>query len=226
MALVKYGLIITEIKGKLNGQVLQGGNNSKILRGNSNKKNSKSNALNQSTSLLVQVTSQFKLLTPGEHASWVVAAASWPFIDKFGNTYYGNAFQCFTAYNRNLLTIGGTIVGNANAVTPSVNVGPFSFTSSTIADVTITPTTVLATDQYYLVYASPGYSKGRNMNNPSLKFLGAINMNGAAELKITSYYNAVFGDFIKTSKVIFKITQVNPDYPFAYFPVTISSVIS
>lgn len=225
MAVLKYGLIVTEIKGKVNGQVFQQGNNAKILRTNSNKKNSKSPALSHSTSLLAQVTSQYKLLSNADRLAWATAALTYPFTDKFRNTYYGNAFQCFTSYNRNLLTIGSPMVTTPNIVTPATNVGPFSFTSSTKIDVTIQPTTVLGTSQFYLIYASPAYSQGRNNNNATFKQIAAIDMNGVGNLKLNSFYNAVFGSFISDSKVIFKIIQVNPLYPFLYFPYIISTVI-
>lgn len=226
MAVVKYGLIITDIKGKVNGQTLQGGNFSKVLRTNSNAKNSKTTALSNSTNKLVSVTSQWKLQSDADKLLWEAAALTYPFTDKYGNTYYANGFQCFTSYNRNLLTIGYPITPTPNAVFPSIDVSPFTFSSTTKANVTIVPTTILASTQFYLIYASQAYSAGRNNNNPIFKLITAIDMNGVAAIKVNTYYNAVFGNFISNSKVIFKIVQINPTYPFQYFPTIISTIIS
>lgn len=226
MAVVKYGLVITEIKGKVGGQVLQGGNRSKILRNNSNKKNSKSSALNNATNKLVAVTSQFKLLSAIEHAAWVTAASQWPFTDKYSTIYFGSAFQCFTAYNRNLLTLNLPITYTPNVPSPATDVSPFIFTSSTVANITITPTTVLLTSQFWNIYASPCYSKGRNNNNAQFKLIDSLDMIGQSSYRATTPYSNVYGPPKLNSKIIFKIVQVNPAYPFQYFPTVLSTIIT
>lgn len=226
MAVVKYGLIISDIKGKVGGQVLQGGNNSKVLRNNTNKKNSKTSSLSAAVNKLISVTSQYRNLSPAAISDWTLAAASWPFIDKYGTTYYSGPFQCFTAYNRNLLTLGLPIVTSPNAPAAALDVSPFSFSSSTVANVTIDPTTVLLTSQYYFIYATAALSPGRNANNATYKLITAKDMKLLASLKVNTFYNAVFGNFIQGSQVLFKIVQVNPDYPFMYFSTIISTIIT
>lgn len=226
MARLKYGIIVTEIKGKVAGMVFQGGNNSKVLRASNNKRNSKSASLSLSTSILSQITSQWKLLTNSDRLAWATAALSYPFVDSFGSTYFGSAYQCFTSYNRNLLTIGSTMVTTPSIVVPSINVGPFTFSSSTKDNVSIDPTITLVTSQFYLIYATPALSMGRNNNNAKFKLIAAVDMNGLTTIKVNPFYEKVFGSFSSDSKVIFKIVQVNPTYPFQYFPYTISTDIT
>lgn len=226
MASVKFGLIVTDLKGKVGGMTFQGGNKSKVLRSNSNTKNRKSTSLSNSNNKLVQITSQWKELSDANKILWQSAASLWPFVDKYGDTYYGSGFQCYTAYNRNLLTIGSSPVASPNVVSASLNVGPFSFSSHSVASVRIVPTLVLIPSQYWLVYASPALSSGRNDNNAPTKLIAALDMRGVASFNANTYYPSVFGNFIQRSKVVFKICQVNPLYPFQYFPTVISTIIS
>ena len=225
MAVVKYGLIITDIKGKVGGQVLQGSNNSKILRNTHQKRNSTSSLLNQSTALLVQVTSQWRNISDANKLLWATGALLWPFTDKFGNTYYASAYQFYTAYNRNRLTINYPVVANPNIVIPAENIAPFTILNCTAVSIRIESTIAPAVAQFWLIYASSGLSTGRNDNNANLKLIKAINMQGLTTLEIITFYTAIFGVPVVGSKIVFQIIQCNPLYPFYYYPTTLSSAV-
>lgn len=107
MALVKYGSIVTELKGKVGGQVYQKARNGYMLR---NKGTNRSNPIIiNNPSQLVNFSLASKIwakLTAAQRESWEAIAPGWLFTDKFGNQYQGSAFQVFVSAITNRLYDG------------------------------------------------------------------------------------------------------------------------
>lgn len=53
-----------------------------------------------------EITKGWSKLTVGERASWSGLLGVWTFVNKFGDTYDGSAYQIYTAANINRMSLG------------------------------------------------------------------------------------------------------------------------
>lgn len=203
-AVVKYGTIITEIKGKVGGNVFQGGTAGPQMKNKQNfgrghwlgsGKLTKADAgrVIQSTGNLATVASSWRGVADADRASWVTAAPNFPFKNKFGQPYTASGYQLFMSVNTNLLAVGIALTDVAPVpitllVTPSVSV---------TCDATI-PTTYLLTvrvpaDYALILYATVSQSVGRNLTAGRLKAIKVIQHSTLTGVDVTPEYTAVFG---------------------------------
>lgn len=105
MASVKYGSIVTEIKGKVGGQTFQSSKAGFSLKNNGRKNKSDAtiddlNGIIRRTSFS-SVTKSWSQLSDSERASWLSLVGTWTFINKFGDVYNASAYQIYCAANIN-----------------------------------------------------------------------------------------------------------------------------
>lgn len=108
MARVKYGAIITEIKGKIGGTIFQGGRSGGIIKNKPAAKCRKSlcdwiggNLSQVRTNNLGIIAKEWASLSNAERNSWGGLLGVWLFTDRFGNIYDGTPYQIYTAVNIN-----------------------------------------------------------------------------------------------------------------------------
>ena len=70
MAIVRYGSIMTELKGKIGGQVFQGGNTVPIFRNNYAGSNRKRYVSSTENVIMSKLAHEWQLLTNSERLSW------------------------------------------------------------------------------------------------------------------------------------------------------------
>jgi len=120
MARVQYGAIITDIKGKIGGQVLQGGRSGGIMKNKGHVVQQRKGRMHTGDVTLERVQSNFSIvtkhwssLTDAERNSWAALLGVWTFTDKFGNKYDGSKYQIFCAANINRITAGLSLLDTA-----------------------------------------------------------------------------------------------------------------
>jgi len=193
MARVQYGAIVTDLKGSIGGQVFQGGNVSKVLRNKGYRKGTSSELRQAACSRLVSQTMRWRSLTAAQRTSWAGVASSWAFLDKFGNTYYGSAYQVFTAYNLGLITIG-LPVANVPLVPLTGEIVDFIAPdwdgSNTLV---INWGTITTVEQTVQVFATSGVSPGRNIASGRYKMIGQEGSNAADQYLAGAAYTDAWG---------------------------------
>lgn len=129
MASVQYGVVVTEIKGKVGGSVFQSSAAGFSLKNKGKGMHGKAKGYAQrhdgthvpQQGNFSQVTKAWGLLSDTERNTWNALVGSWTFINKFGNTYNGSAYQIFCAANLNRLSLGLSLLSNAPAINPAEN---------------------------------------------------------------------------------------------------------
>lgn len=215
MAVLKFGAIITDMKGKLGGQVFQGGNNSKVIRNNSYKKGTSTTARQAANRLIYSVSTLWRGLNDTQRGEWATAALSWGFVDKFGNAYYGNGYQCFMAFNTGRLQSFEAVVSSPNAPVSAESAGVFviSADDATVMDVNWDVDTTVV--QNFLLYMTAPTTAGKNPNNLKYRFITSGATNGATSGSCSAEYDAVYGGRANDDVIYFytEIRVVN--YPRA-----------
>lgn len=222
MAQIKYGAIITEIKGKIGGTVFQAcrGGFAAKNKGNSSRRRGLLESIqdeNQRTHFS-QVTKGWSKLTEGERASWSSLLGVWTFVNKFGDTYDGSAYQIYTAANINRMSLGLSPLTSApvadSAVDPIFTWADYSISGTFVGSYTNN----LADFQY----AFMSLSQYANATTPPNKLRKIFN--GALELKSPRSYNfksavqAIYGGNPPLGSFFYiEMWFCKPDYPKAQF---------
>jgi hypothetical protein len=125
MASVKYGSIITDIKGKLGGNVYQGGPYGPIIRSNFKGSTAK-NYVPTSTNLeLNSLAIAWNSLTIDDKNTWSTNSYLYPVKDKFGNNITLSGYACFVMLNYPLLVLNASL--NTQCPTPQGIPDTYSF---------------------------------------------------------------------------------------------------
>lgn len=129
MAVVQYGTLVTEIKGKVGGNVFQRCGQSLSLRVKGGKRQSNGNRTLTAKNQMALLASEWRSLSGAEYATWKDNAASYPAVDRYGNTIVLSPYQLFVQLNRVLQIIGEPLVRVCDAYNPPLigddNIGPY-----------------------------------------------------------------------------------------------------
>lgn len=114
MATVKYGSIVTEIKGKIGGQSFQKGYGGKIMKNSQKAMVLKHiwayrNSDKIKNSYMV-VSQSWRALTDDQRSAWNAAGSSFPAYNKFGDTYTPSGYQLFMKCNTFLEGAGLSLI--------------------------------------------------------------------------------------------------------------------
>lgn len=115
MAVVKYGSIVTEIKGSIQGLTFQKCGQVLSARSNPYHKQAFTAAAQNSRNEFSYVVAQWNKLDASEKAAWSAVASSYPTFDKFGASVILTGYQIFMYINRFLYTANLTLITTAVA---------------------------------------------------------------------------------------------------------------
>jgi len=193
MARVQYGTIVTGLKGKLGGQVFQNGNTIQVLRNKNSRKGSDTLAKSQTNQAITYIAGHWRGLTPAQRTSYDSGALSWPFTDKFGNTYYGSGYQFHNAYSAGRLLLQAPLQTAPNLPVSTEPVGTMSYTMSNAGNYNYANSLTSTIDQTILLYASAPYAPGRNANNPTVRLITGYSTKFFTNKNFKTEYQTIFG---------------------------------
>lgn len=202
MAVVKYGSIVTEIKGKIGGTVFQGGISGPVA-GNKNHLSISNVTLgkqNRSTSskifnqhgTLAYIAGFWQQLTDLERAAWNAAAIGFPFKNKFGEMYTGSGYQVYMSLAINSLNMGQGLLSDppipsALAVASPYTIEPFTDPNTFEITTTVNPNSII------VIYATTPLSAGVAMRTSFLKAITKFDEGASMPADLTAAYKAVYG---------------------------------
>lgn len=218
MARVQYGTIVTEIKGKNQGHVFQGGNVGFVLRSKGYTPGISSQARNQANTYLTTQSSRWRLLTDAQRNAWGALAPDWLFYNKFGAAYQGNGFQIFNSYNTNLLNLTQPTVDDPGAVRSAADPGTVDFDWGDTNGARVTFGNTGTANQYMLLFAAAPASAGRNSNHARYRLIDAVDINGQDTIIFTSDYTAIFATPDYGQRITIKCVFFDIRFPYPFFP--------
>jgi len=213
---VQYGSIITELKGKVGGQVFQGGNNSKVLRNQGYKAGNTSSNRRNAINAITSQAATWRSLTDLDRAAWSSITDTWVFTDKFGNTYYGSGYQVFVAWNSALINMGFPPV---TAPSPPELLEIITFeqqTWSLSGSFIIEWNTSTADTQIMQVFVSPPLSAGRNNFHKRSKIIATLDASDGHNYDVKSDYQIAYGQPTVGSRVVLTIQVRGQNFPHIF----------
>ncbi len=99
MATVKYGSLVTSLRGKLGGHVYQKCNNVEGVRTAKAKTFIKTDRLENQRNIMRRISNYWDILTESQKNEIAQVASTYPAYDKHGNQITPNAYQVFVMIN-------------------------------------------------------------------------------------------------------------------------------
>jgi hypothetical protein len=189
MAVVKYGSLVTNIKGKLGGHVLQRCGQSNSIRTNAFRARTSSLPKMSSNLSMSVICSKWRSLTNAQRIVWSTIAPSYPTVDKYGNSIVLTGYQLFILINKRFALAG------AGLITTGV-----TYLAPTLSDIDFNPFTIATTEfrllwnypiaagSFVLLYVTEPVHNTRYISNPHYHYSTTINAGTAVN---TNFYNLV-----------------------------------
>ncbi len=202
-ASVRYGAIVTELKGALGGQVFSSGVSGHVMltrnelidaiaSGSKLTKADAGRVMNPQTSIGSNATA-WRDLTDADRQTWSAAAAQFPFKNRFGMPYTGSGYQLYMSCNANLNNYGLPSIATSPLPTMLIPTSPIVITVGTLTGImTIVSWDVLA-GFAGAVYCTVAQSAGKNFDPGRLKSIKIFPSGAVTNLDITTEYENIFG---------------------------------
>lgn len=175
MGSVKYGSIVTEIKGKLGGHVFQKCGQSLSIRTNSSKRLPQSKQAVSARHNVSYLASYWKNLTQAQKDSYTNNAHTFPTVDKYGNPIILTGYQLFFSLAAKLLLVPTDPVDNCVTYSPpsisDIDFDPFDISTSQFNLLYNNP---IASTEVVLLYVSDPLPGTRYIKSPKYRFCTII----------------------------------------------------
>lgn len=214
MGTIKYSGLVLGIKGSIAGTTFQGGRAGNTIKSKQfNVKRKFALAIGsrpvRPKSAMQQITQHWRTMGEDYRASWVTAAPSFPFINKWGDTYTGSGFQLYVSLTLNLVYYGTPI---SNTAPSPYTFDVFSVTGVEDIDADDVNIDIVgsANDAVVIeVMATNGISRGSQSPRGGFKFIGFFPTIDTGVLDVTTEYFARFPHPNNNTRVGFKLRLVN-----------------
>ena len=214
MARIKFGMMMTDARGKLGGHVFTKAKSGATIRTKVTPLNPKTSAQSEARSALGANSQTWRLLSETQRLAWNSAAQEVSKTNAFGDTYFPSGKNYFTAVNNNIRNVGGLILLEPPALVNMPGLTSVEVDFDLLAEqIDIAPNFVGDEDQIVLVCnATSGQSAGRyNFSGKYRKFNGYALAGLPQNTAIYDDYVSKFGVPSARQKVSFEFYLVNPN---------------
>lgn len=212
MASAKYGSIITELKGKIGGNVFQGSYATAVVKKlwgyRSREPIGYTDARRKKLTAYAHVSQTWRTLTDTERNAWSAAAASFPAKNKFGDTYTPSGYQIYMSFNTNMYAMGGDLLTEPPSPPEFPSWAPVSLYTLNITTIEFNGYDNTLTDFRLRVLATAPYSPGAKYARGGYKNLGAYLYTAADGIQVQTKYEQIFGPIIQGQRISFKCKWV------------------
>lgn len=199
MASVQYGAVITDLKGSVGGHTFKGtktgGSMQTKVMQSQGLKITKADAgrLINTKANLAQNARQWKGLTQVQRDTWITAAPSFPFLNRYGVPYTPSGFQLYMSCNNNILNIASPVISDAPAVEPIEPCPIFTMGKVAGLNLYITLATPIPAGYFLTLYSSAPQSEGLKMQRGRMKAIVILDSTAVSPVQVQTDYEAVFG---------------------------------
>lgn len=211
MASAKYGNIIVDMRGKINGNVYAKNKGGAYVRVRVKPSNPQSTAQMAVRADFTDNSQAWRGLTDTQRASWLQGAINFQRVNRVGDRHVLNGNSLFVSLNKNLNDVGLASLTSC----PAPEAVEALAVSSAVADnssqtVVITLSGAIPANTSCKVFASETVSAGVSSIGSKMRQIAYFNTGHAAALTLTTDYLAKFGTVGATgSKIFYEIVPVN-----------------
>ena len=212
MARIKFGMMMTDARGKLGGHVFTKAKSGATIRTKVTPLNPKTSAQSEARSALGANSQAWRTLTETQRLAWNSAAQEISKTNAFGDNYFPSGKNYFTAANNNIRNVNGVVIVNPPALVEMPGLVSVDVDFDILAEqLDIAPNYVgVDTDIILVCNATSGQSAGRyNFSGKYRKFVGFALAGTPTNTAIYDMYVSKFGVPSAGQKVSFEFYLVN-----------------
>jgi hypothetical protein len=217
MANIKYGHLISEARGKLNGSVFSRNTYGAYMRQKVSPIQPRTARQQQVRQSLAAIASSWRDLTQTQRDGWNALAQQVTRINVFGDNVPLSGFNLYGRLNRNVVEAGGTLISDApDIVIPDApTLGAMTFDSGAgTFSIAFAPAPVPA-NTAYIINASTDLSAGISFAGGKLRQIARIAPAGTSPFAAYTAWSNKFGTATPGKKVFVEIYAVNLNTGFA-----------
>jgi hypothetical protein len=220
MAVLQWTALVTSMKGKLRGSVLQMGAGGQILRSNKTSNQYGNPRWAGSKLALAATVSAWQALSPSDRATWSAATVNFPTTDRYGNTHYPSPYTLYMRLNGSLNYHTGLTQTTAPGPQVFPSLGTVALAADTTPSIVVTWSNATFYAGYLVISASSCMSNGRSANKGLYSGISKVELTGQLSFDITSAYITRWGQIIPGTVIYVKAQilnylsgQLSPVYP-------------
>lgn len=209
MAKIKFGMMMTDARGKLGGQVFSKNRGGAYVRTKVTPSNPRTLTQMESRSALGVTSSAWNGLTDSQRASWNSAVDEFKRTDIFGDLKTPSGKNLFVRLNKNLLGVGALIIDNApvKVEIPAMNATAVTFDPG-VGTVNFANFLSVPAGMHLQVSATPILSAGISYVKNKLRVIDIQNAGAITPATIGAAYLARFGTPDLGANVYFQIRLI------------------
>lgn len=195
-AIIKYGHLIAEARGKLNGTVFSRNTYGAYMRTKVTPTNPSTPSQSAVRARFADASQAWRGLGIATLTAWRAIAVQFTRTNVFGDNVPLTGFNLWVRLNRNLQEIGLALLTSPPAPTTVEGVTGLTITPNATAGtflIAFTPTPTPA-DHYMIVQATPGVSAGIKFLGGQYRTIGVLPPASASTVNIFADYTDKFGD--------------------------------
>lgn len=211
MAKVKFHVIVSEMRNKLNGSVFARNRGGAYVRTKVTPLNPQTSAQVGARSLLTNLAQAFRSLTQEQITAWNNATSQWAGTDVFGDVVNPTGLALYVRLNANISLAGGTGITTPPSPVGSAALETLSLTAAVALDqfeVAYTPASVPADHTMY-VESTQMLSPGINNANSRFRFIGTVAAAAASPADLFTAQTTKFGALVEGQKVFVRAKFIN-----------------
>lgn len=211
MAKIKFGMMMTDARGKLGGQVFSKNRGGAYVRTKVTPSNPQTADQVAQRALLSSASQAWRGLTEAQRESWNGAVSNYASTNVFGDIINPTGAQLHTKLNINVSLAGGTAI-----TTPPLPVGITSPAGLSISTDASTPELLVnwtsgavPANQVMVVEATPCVSVGRYNVNNRFRVIDTLAAATTTGEDVSAAYVAKFGSMVAGQKLFVRVKFIN-----------------
>lgn len=196
MATIKFGSLITDARGKINGHYFTSGQGGPTLSTNGTKLGAQvtGKKLWGYIKRNAQENSQtWQELTDDQRAAWAAAALSWPSLNRVGDTVALRGYALYMKVNGVLTSIGAARVAVPTPKQLISQVTAIEFTELTTASIKVLATVTFNPNEICVIALTPTVSNGINPSPSYYRIIQQADNVGDFPVQCINEYKLQFG---------------------------------
>lgn len=212
MATVKFGTIVTDIKGKVGGNVFQGSKSGTTLKTidaiADSAKLTKADAgrVINTLPLTASIAGAWRNLTDAQRQSWVTGAVNYPAYNKFGVAYTPSGYQVFMTLNFQIVALGFALLTDCPVPVSIPDLPDFSMNYVPATNINLIFSIAITADFNVRVDATQPMAQGRKPKNSFYKTIAQLDSTATSPTDLYAAYTAVYGSVPGYAKLYFRLT--------------------
>lgn len=208
MAKIKFGMMMTDARGKLGGQVFSKNRGGAYIRTKVTPSNPQTQAQAQVRSNLATLSTGWNGLTAPQIAQWNASVDDWSSTDVFGDIKKPTGKNLYVKLNVNLLNSGQDTIA----------VPPAKIELPTLVDIAVDVTTATNTleigglpplfDCVYQIEACAPVPRGVNFVKNKFRVISYETVSTAAAVDVSTAYINKFGSVANAENIFFRIRAI------------------